>query len=214
MRWKISSRGYGHKYRCEALRDALDELGIERDLEISDGYHQPIVPGSVVIDDIVRDCTGAALVINPCPGVTADMYPGVKALCGPEYAMVRKVFVPGDESERRNVVILAPGSADFDIGNKFAKGFQPPRFGPENPPHLIYVDGKLEGHLVAWWMRQARHAYVSCSQIVFECARMNLPFTPYVTVKNQERMWAGLQQGPLVIDGLGAKRVAEAIGAL
>ncbi len=213
MKWKVSTRGFGHIYRCQALRDALDDLGIERDLTISDGYHQPIQPGDVVIDDIVRDCTGAALVINPCPGVTAADYPGVKALCGPEYAMIRKEFVPGDESERRNVIVLAPGSADFNIGGK-VKGFHPPAFDLEDPPHLIWMDGKMDGKTVVWWMRQAKHAYVSCSQIVFECARMNLPFTAYLTAKNQERMWAGLKLGPLVVDGQGAKRAAEAIGAL
>ncbi len=213
MRWSIGKRGNGHKYRCEALEEALKALGIERDLLIIDNYMRKAEPGAVIIDDLVRDCTGAALVINPCPGVTPDMYPGVKALCGPEYAMVRSCFVPGTEEDRRNVVLYVPGSSKF---NPASKAFKPPKPEAENPAHAIVADGFMTGEILAWWMRQAKMAYVSCSQVVFECARMRVPFQYFQTAPNQKRLFEGLlaRKGQIEVDGLGAQRVAEAIAAL
>ncbi len=213
MRWSIGKRGNGHKYRCEALQDALTALGIERDLLIIDNYMRKAEPGAVIIDDLVRDCTGAALVINPCPGVSPAEYPGVKALCGPEYAMVRSCFVPGTAEERRNVVVYAPGSAKFAPQGE---GFKPPSPDAENPAHMIWVDGFMTGPILAWWLKQAKMAYVSCSQIVFECARMQTPFQYFMTAPNQARLFEGMLacKGQIEVDGLGAQRVAEAIGAL
>jgi UDP-2,4-diacetamido-2,4,6-trideoxy-beta-L-altropyranose hydrolase len=162
----------------------------------------------VLIDDVPgRDVTGASLVVNQNLGVEAKDYP-VRALTGPEYALVRDPFCKVTHKPTQEFLVMIGATDDLKLNDHIATTIQ-----GQYPGQVVSVVSaneykaaagsaivarhRLDGEALAQLMSRCRAAVLAASSSVYEAMAVGLPFIAVHTASNQDRVARALDRQQL-----------------
>lgn len=176
---------------------------------------KPLVRGLVDINDIPGDISGATVILNHCPGITASQYkadPNTTFLLGLDYAILRTPFLAYARREPsvvggKGVFICFGGADPHQLGVAatnalLAGGFTEPIYllsnaAADSYPTLrdasnIILLNSLSADEMRDYMLKSRLLLLSASILSFEAIALRKPMLALYYVENQARIYQGL----------------------
>lgn len=176
---------------------------------------KPLVRGLVDINDIPGDISGATVILNHCPGITASQYtadPNTTFLLGLDYAILRTPFLENARREPsvmtgKGVFICFGGADPYQLGVAattalLAGGFTEPIYLVSNVdadsyPTLrdasnVTLLNSLSADEMRDYMLKSRLLLLSASILSFEAIALRKPMLALYYVENQALIYQGL----------------------